>query len=109
MSKINLFLKLHENLSLTFSVILPTDIKMAEKNSTPQKMAEAISYVSTFAARQGTYRANTTVYLSCVGALFVWVLACSHLQHTHAERVNVNTLIVFFLVHFWRHKLWCTF
>ncbi len=37
-------------------------------------------------------------------ALRVWILGRGHFEHTHAEGVNVDALIVMLVVHFGRHK-----
>lgn len=51
-----------------------------------------------------TDRDDFLVDLDGMGALAVGVLEGDHLKHTHPKRVNVNQLIVLFLIHLWCHE-----
>lgn len=55
-----------------------------------------------------TYADNFLVDLGWAGTFRVRILGGGHLQHAHAERINIHTLIVVFLVHLRSHELRCT-
>lgn len=56
-------------------------------------------------SKSNTHTGDFAVYLSSVLALRVGVLRRSHFQHAHAEGVDINGLVVVFLVHFRCHEL----
>lgn len=55
-----------------------------------------------------TYADNFLVDLGRAGTFRVRILGGGHLQHAHAERINIHTLIVVFFVHLRSHELRCT-
>lgn len=55
-----------------------------------------------------TYRGDLLVNLSLVSTLVVRIFAGNHLQHTHAERVDVDKLSVFLFIQLRGHKLGST-
>ena len=52
-----------------------------------------------------SYRCDSPIDLSGVGALCVGVFRSGHFQETHAEGVHIHQLIVVLLVHLRRHEL----
>jgi len=54
-----------------------------------------------------TYRRYPAIDLSGVCTFLVWVVSRCHLQHAHAECVDVDAFVIMLLIHLWRHELRC--
>lgn len=52
-----------------------------------------------------THIGDFAVDLSSILALRVWILWCSHLQHAHAKRIDIYSLVIVLFVHLRSHEL----